>query len=278
MLEDTSITEKELSPRIAVNYHIIPGHTIRASYSEATRNPVLVEEKSEWRICALGVDPTCTIPNTYMVVSRASGGLIPEQISTRDISYMAQVTNSLYFDIRLSRSDIEHLIDWIEITVTDNFDPNADVLDYVTRDVTDSLDTAELQVSYSPGENDRLLLSFAHLDIESGLDTEKRNYTPSVPKKVGSLLMMHNFQDGFKGSIGYYFLDELKHLDSSGLITFKMEERKQLDIRLSKQFSIGGSEAEFSGVIQNILDDYIEYNGNNLVSTRYYLSFGLKFN
>jgi iron complex outermembrane receptor protein len=289
MLENTSITDKELSSRVAVNYHITPQHTIRVSYSEATRNPVLVEEKADWRVCALGLDPTCSqfvaLPppynifppvSSYDIVSRASGGLVPEKIVTREIGYLSQLTNSLYFDIRFSHSDIRHLIDWVDTTFADDFDPPA--IDYISRDVTDVLDTVELQASYSPSENDRLLLSFAHLDIDSGRDTNKRDYTSSVPRKTGSLLVMHNFQDGFKGSIGYYFLDELKHLDSSGLITFKMEERKQLDIRLSKQFSIGGSEAEFSGVIQNILDDYIEYNGNNLVSTRYYLSFGLKFN
>ena len=278
MLEDTTITEKELSPRIAINYHIIPGHTLRASYSRATRNPVLVEEKSEWRICALGVDPTCTTPNTYLVVSRSSGGLVPEKISTRDIGYMVQATNSLYFDIRFSRSDIEQLIDWVNISAADSFLPTFGVKDYVTRDVTDSLDTAELQASYTPGENDRLILSFAHLDMNSGKYTDIRDYTSSVPKKSGSLLVMHNFQDGFKGSIGYYFLDKIKHLDSAGLGTNKLDERKQLDIRLSRDFTIGSSEATISGVIQNVLDDYYEYHKTNLVSTRYYLNFGLKLN
>lgn len=284
MLERTTITEKELSSRLAVNYHITPLHTIRAGYSMATRNPVLVEEKADWRICALSLDPTCsqlaTLPppydifpqvSSYTLVSRASGGLVPEKIVTRDIGYLAQPTNSLYFDVRFSRSNIKYLIDWVDVTLADDFEPPA--LDFITRDVSDVLDTAELQVSYLASENDRLQLSYAHMNFNSGRDTDKRDYTSSVPKQVASLLVMHNFQDGFKGSIGYYFLDKIKHLDGNFL-----DERRQLDIRLSRQFSIGGNEATISGVIQNALNDYYEYTNENLVSTRYYISLSLKLN
>jgi iron complex outermembrane receptor protein len=289
MLESTSITDKEFSSRVAVNYHFTPQHTIRASYSVATRNPVLFEEKAEWRVCALGLDSTCsqlvTLPapynlfpqvSSYDVVARSSGGLVPEKITTRDVGYLTQLTNSLYFDIRFSRSEIDHLIDWVKTTLADDFSPPA--LDFVSRDVTYVLNTAELQASYTASENDRLLLTFSHMDIKSGLDTSIRNYTSSVPKKVGSLLVMHNFQDGFKGSLGYYFLDNIKHLDSKDVGAKQLDERKQLDLILSRQFSIGSSEAEISGVIQNVLDDYKDYNGKNNVSTRYYLNFSLKLN
>jgi iron complex outermembrane recepter protein len=268
MLERTTITDSELLPRVAINYHITPQHTIRIGYSEATRNPVLIEEKAEARICAPTVGPNCSF---YDPIMRSSGGLAPEKIAAKDISYLAQFSDSISFDVRVFQYDIKKLVDWIEPSppvddVTDS------VLDWVNADYRVVLEGAELQASYSPDINNRFMVSYAYTDIDSGRDTSKRNYTPSVPRQVASLLAIHNFQDGFTGSIGYYFLDQLKHLDGDFL-----DQRRQLDIRLSRQISLGSSEATISAVAQNALDDYKEYRDSNLVSTRYYINFALSF-
>ncbi|GMR17815.1 MAG: TonB-dependent receptor [Gammaproteobacteria bacterium] len=268
MLERTTITDSELLPRVAINYHITPQHTIRVGYSEATRNPVLIEEKAEARLCAPDLGPNCSVYDPYL---RSSGGLVPEKIAAKDISYLAQLSDSFSFDLRLFQYDIEKLVDWVEPSPPAD-DVTGSVLDWVNADYRVVLEGAELQASYSPDINNRLMVSYAYTDIDSGKDTTKRNYTASVPQQVASLLAIHNFQDGLTGSIGYYFLDQLKHLDGDFL-----DERRQLDIRISRQISLGSSEATISAVAQNALDDYKEYRDSNLVSTRYYINFALSF-
>ena len=270
MSERTTITEGDLSPRAAINYHITPLHTLRASYSKAFRNPVLVEEQSEKRICAIDLAPNCGF---YDPEWRATGGLIPEKIEATEIGYMAQLSNSFSFDVRVFRNRMENLIEWKIIKPAD--DVIDDVLTFVNSDNEVTLDGHEVQLSYSPDNNNRLMLSYAHLNIDSLDDNNKAKFTPSVPRNTASLLAIHNFQDGYKGSVGYYFVDELRHVDSND--DEQLDARRQLDLRLSREFDIGSSEAILSAVIQNALDDYDEYNIGNIVSTRYYISFGLSF-
>ncbi|MDH5648390.1 MAG: TonB-dependent receptor [Gammaproteobacteria bacterium] len=277
VVERTTITDTEFSPRTAVNYHITPLHTIRASYSESTRNPTLVEEKAEIRICAISSDPSCTAIGSYFVASRSRGGLNPERIASRDIGYYGQITNSLQLDIRLSRKKLKYLIDW----TLDNYPDALDVLGYSNRDVTDILEIAELQSTYSLDSNSKLAISYAYMDFEGGRypEANKRFYTPSVPRQMASLLAVHNFGQGYKGSIGYYLLDRIRHLDTEDSTDTSLDPRRQLDLRLSRQFMLAGSEATISCVLQNVLDDYYEYQETDRkpISARYYVTLAMKF-
>ena len=45
-MEDSTVAETTLSPRLAANFHISPTQTVRAAVSRGYRNPALFEENA----------------------------------------------------------------------------------------------------------------------------------------------------------------------------------------------------------------------------------------
>ena len=93
MYEDDGAGHKSASPRLSLNYHVLPQHTVRASVSTATRNPMMAEMYLQ------------TGTNKYF--SRAytppAAGLRPERILSKEIGYVGQfgalsVDGRIYYD------------------------------------------------------------------------------------------------------------------------------------------------------------------------------------
>jgi TonB dependent receptor len=59
-----------VSPRVALNYRLHPGHTLRASVSRANRTPVLLEQQADElfqigpRLDRVMFAPAACVPNT----------------------------------------------------------------------------------------------------------------------------------------------------------------------------------------------------------------------
>ena len=93
MYENDGAGHKNTSPRISLNYHLLPQHTLRASISSATRNPMMAEMYMK---TAHGAYWT----NAYAPPAK---DLRPEKILSKEIGYVGQfgalsVDGRIYYD------------------------------------------------------------------------------------------------------------------------------------------------------------------------------------
>lgn len=99
MYEDDGIGHKNTSPRVALNYHLVPQQTVRVSVSSATRNPQMAELYMS------------TAPQTYW-----SNGYIPpatelkpEKILSKELGYVGQF-GALSLDGRVYYDKVRDII------------------------------------------------------------------------------------------------------------------------------------------------------------------------
>jgi len=262
MSENSEITGSDLSPRLAVNYQFMPGHTLRAGVSSATRQPVLLEEKSNARFC---FNTACTL---FDQTFHSTGNLDPERILASELGYLGRFTPALTLDLRLFRDEVQKLIALYTIPYAD-FDGN-------TRDFRNSgkamLTGSELQINYQPAHDTRVTLGYANVLIDSN-DADRALYSKSAPRNTVSLLALQDLGAGWLASTGFYYLDRMKYLDVSNSIG----AQRHLDMRLAKRFRLADSELEAAIVLQNMLGPQATYYAEYSADRVGYVTVSLKF-
>ncbi len=257
MWESDDISGSDLSPRLAVNYRLTPRQTLRASASRATRNPVLIEEMGNSRVCA-GV--------TCIQLISSSGGLEPERMRSYEMGYFAGVSTNLSLDIRTYRDKLSGLIEGYNRPYPLNPIP---VRDFRNRNDA-VIKGIEAQFSYRPSFKDRMVLGYAHTHIESTF----ANFTVSAPKDSGSLLLVRALPKNYQASLGFYYVGTMGFTD-----TKPIKPIRRLDMRLARAYKTSKIEGDIALVFQNLLDRYDEYypsnKRDNVFDTRVYLSFSL---
>lgn len=261
MLEHNDITGSDTSPRVALNYHVFPGHTLRASVSRALRTPMLVEEKIN-RVLVLG---PVTVPRFV-----SSGDLDPEVILSRELGYLAEFPGlGLSADLKLYRDRIENLIGATRSCA------NPSLRGY-PRDFCNA-DSAtqtgfETRLEYRPGKNTRIIFNQARI-ISHGDDILDR-YSKSAPVDSVSFLATHHFRENLSASLGYYQQGDVEALGHSEPTDFF----RRFDVRLAAAFQTGRSRGEVALTIQNLLNDtYVEFRDGNVFDRRSFLTLSLEF-
>lgn len=112
-VERNSLAPSSFSPRLAANWHIAPGHTVRTSWSKGTRAPDVQEQLTNWTFRFRDVAPPLDGSSTARFYqSRVGpGGLSSERIVSRDIGYLANLpTWGLIVDARVFDDRLTDLI------------------------------------------------------------------------------------------------------------------------------------------------------------------------
>lgn len=112
-VERNSLAPSSFSPRLAANWHVAPGHTLRASWSKGTRAPDIQEQLTNWTIQFRDVDPPLGgSPTARFYQSRiGAGGLSSERIASREIGYLANLPKwGLIVDARVFDDQLTDLI------------------------------------------------------------------------------------------------------------------------------------------------------------------------
>ncbi len=265
MYENSDIGGSDLSPRLGMNIHVMPGHTIRLAASRATRIPTQFEQLAEWfiEIPAFGIND--------LVVYNAMN-VEPEEIIAFELGYFAQFGNRLTADMRIYREELDDLIG----VRTGDFPTDIDVL---SSDLFfDNIDEAtiegfELELDYRPDARNRFAFSYAYTDIDATDLINNVNYSGSAPNNNISLLAMHDFDHGVSGSLSWYYVGEHKQLGNNQ----QQDSTSRVDVRLAKRIKTSSIDGELALVVQNVFDDHIETRLRSVVDRRGHLSFRMKY-
>lgn len=251
-----------LSPRVSVNYELIPNHTLRLSAAQGRRAPSITEtnERQIFTISGFVADDI-----------RRVGDLDEEQLKSIEFGYVGHFPGlGLDMDINLYREEVrDGLDDYREGIPPTAF---ADTERLVRSNVADWNTTgAELQLTYRPNTRTFIRLHYAYADIDSKrIDRfnpwEIKDFDVGTPQHASGLLFNHKLTNQL--DFGFFVQHQTDVDWRNGNFT---EQFTRLDAQATYRFQVGTSEATLQLVGQSLFDDYTEFNAENLFETKVFL-------
>jgi len=258
MAENNDFTGTDITPRLALNYHLAPRHTLRAGMSQATRTPTLIEQEANLRI---------VIGNLISQKLLSQGGLSPERITSRELGYIGEL-GRFSLDARLYHDHIDDLIGQYEYPYALDYKGDTNGFRNLDSAVVKGL---EGQLQYRLNSSTRVVLGFARTMIAS--NDGDQTYSRSIPFTSLSMLASHRFGHGWSGSLAYYQVGTVQAMGEGGTVGLS----RRWDGRVSREFRIGANRSELALVAQNLFDEgYQEFNADNLMGRRAYVRFSLE--
>ncbi|MFZ6848713.1 TonB-dependent receptor plug domain-containing protein [Undibacterium sp. RuRC25W] len=244
MLENNSYTGTEFTPRLALNWHITPDHTIRIGYSRATRAPSVYEKVYEqyWRS-----------PNEYPNLPE----LKTEKAKATDIGYIGRV-GKIDLDFRLFYDDYTNLID-----VKNHNSPKSGNLNAGNA----LMRGYELQMKAPLSDKTHLVYGLSGGGVKSD-NVNGVIYTDSLPAYNHNLMITHQFNEQWRGSLVAYQISRTKFNDTDFNLAqgrgYYIEGNKRFDGKLSRHFIMYGRPTEVAFIMQNIANaHYFELRHDN---------------
>jgi iron complex outermembrane receptor protein len=270
MLEQHYFTGTDISPRVAANFTLAPGHVVRVGLSQAYRSPTFFEEEGN----QVFVRETGALADVYTV---PSDGLEPERILSREIGYVGYWRPArLEFDLRLFRDKINNFIGQQKSNF-DTSDPgtapfSGNEFQYQNLGSVKSRG-GEFQLRWRP--TDALDVSAHYARVFLRANTARENYNVDIPRSAPrnnwGLLASYRLPGGWETSLGAWRSDAVIWL-TEGDIT---EAYTRVDARLARRWKWQGHEVEAAVAGQNLGEDYQEFRDTNVFSRRVYGSLTL---
>lgn len=251
MIENDGMGHRNTSPRVALNYHLTPQHTLRAGASVAHRSPAMMEELAD-------------IPGAYL----SRGGLRPEKTLSREIGYLGEFNaTKVTVDAKIYHDRVSDFIYYDPDPVTFMFS-FGNLMSTVYKGF-------EGTIKYRWGERSDLTFNYSRqlascsvtgqplspglpFNWLAQLQLVAATCSSMLPQNSGSILFAQQVKDDVQLSAGYYHQGKLQFLETPTPLTMM----RRLDLRVAKTFGnpheIGGGEVAL--VVQNAFrDSYTEY-------------------
>lgn len=248
MAEDNSYTGTAVSPRVAANWHFVPGHTLRLSYSEATRTPTEFEKRWE--------------AYQRQTVNPLLPELISEHVKAYDAGYLGKF-RSLDVDFRLFREEYTDLM-------ADH--RNDAALHGNLNSGRATVKGFETQLKWNIAKQTRLIYGLSHAVVASP-DVDRIPYTNSVPTNNQSLMLTHNIDNNWRVSLVGYQTGET-HFDRTDYSAaanrdYFIPTQRRWDGRVAYSFPAGKARGELALNVQNLEGkEYYEFRHDNQVLGR----------
>ena len=267
LFEKSEGTETDVSPRIAYLYHFNDSHTVRVGASQAVRTPFIFEQSGQVfdtaELTALNgtIDPDVTFNNFVYV---PENNLKTEKITSLELGYYGKfLQKNLSLSTRVFQDMLDELITdpVLPTTATPDFDGLAFIYSNLHATTVRGI---EAELDYTIGSSTRLFASGALLDISSDDDPyegKSREYEESAPDKSFSILTMHDFNEKYSGSVGFYYVGDMSWMDANPNIPGIRNTGvyRILDLRLARNFKFGNERLSTAIIVKNLLDDYSDY-------------------
>lgn len=232
MWEDHSVVGPRTAPRLSLNYHVRPGHTLRFGSTQAYRMPTMYELRGNWQTPAL-------LPASLV---KTTGGVKPERMIADEIGYIGEFRSiGLTVDLR----------GFVETgsSVTRYFgNPN----DVVNKDRYRKRGW-ETQLRWKPRAETQVLLNHTVLKVRSWANEPTHTSDELIaPSHASSLMWYESLSAGYEFGMAYHTSGKMTWAAVGD--TLAMEPR--LDLRLARRFKLGGAQAEAAVVTHSATGSY----------------------
>lgn len=260
MLEKHYYAGTRLSPRVAVNWLPVRGHSFRLGVSRAYRSPTFLEQESDFKFTQA--------PFILDQILLSPFKLEPERMDSVEVGYLYHLQKlGLDLDTRLFHNRFDLVIDF-----TTPYPVAGELAGDGANRTFANLYRArqwggEYQLRWQPGKATWLTLSQSWTRIRADF----QDLVDSAPAQTLSLLASHDF-GLLSGSVGYYRVGKMRWVGSNETPAYD-----RIDLRLSRSFKFGNTRAEMAVVAQSILGDYSEFETDHQFEPRAYVSLKLHF-
>lgn len=274
MLEHHYFTGIDISPRVAANFTLMPGHVIRLGISRAYRSPTFFEEKGNqvYVLQSGAVADVVTVP---------SDGLAPERVLSREIGYVGFLRPArLEMDVRLFQDKIDDFIGQDKY----DFDPSDDAGIRPNEFKYANIGSArshggEIQLRWRPVHALDLSAHYSRVFLEArfggagihNVINFNKDVPVSAPRNTWGLLASYRLDQGWEASMGVWRSDAMKWLSEGDLTA----AYNRMDLRVARRWKWQGRDIEASVVGQSLLGNYQEFRDTNIFSRRVYGSLSL---
>ncbi|MHB8758705.1 MAG: TonB-dependent receptor plug domain-containing protein [Thiobacillus sp.] len=269
LVEHHHYTGTDVSPRLALNYTVRPGHTLRSSISQAYRSPTFFEQDGNQVYTATdgSVVETIAIP--------AATQLSPERLVSREIGYVGQIrTLALNVNARLFSDILYDYIGSQKLESAACYEPVYKCFQSVNGSSL-NLRGWEAELHWRPLRRLDLYAQYARVRIgyrDTVLDARGKvvddDLPFSAPRNNFGMLASYGWGGGWQASAGVYRTDGVMWL-SDGDVT---EGYTRVDARLARHFKWRGDDAEWAVVAQSIDKRYSEFRVENTFGPKVYAS------
>lgn len=248
MSETNSYTGSAVSPRVAANWHFLPGHTLRIGYSEATRTPAVAEKLWE--------------QYQRQTVNPLLPDLISEHVKAYDLGYLGKF-RQLDVDFRLFQEEYTDLI-------ADN--RNDAAIHGNLNSGSATIKGFETQLKWDIAKQTRLIYGLSHAVVDSP-NVDRILYTNSVPTNNQSLMLTHSINNDWRVSLVGYQTGE-NHFNrtdfsASANRDYFIPTQRRWDGRIAYNFHAGKGKGELALNVQNLEGkEYYEFRHDNQVLGR----------
>lgn len=272
-VEDTDLTESQFSPRLALVYLWNPQQSLRFSYTEAVRNPILYEQQGRTEFVVSLPDnlPFPLTPfsglsfNQVQVVNHA---VKPEQIQTFEIGLNSRsADNTWESDLKYSNSELSEVL----YTKTVN-DSQVDQVDgfYLAYENNSHIDIHNLEWATS-------YRASALWDLNTGIsitDAEGNSQAlvESIPHKVAHIMLGVYPAERHRLHLLLRYLGSLSWTDTSN----NQPASRNLDLQYEYRLPfVRHTKLSLTG--QNLLENNNDYLSENYHNKVWYLSLSTEF-
>ncbi len=266
MVESTSITDTNFSPRIAVNYLFNNSHAMRISYTRAYRNPAFLEEYADFSFFQT------TDGSKMAQLWKSPGGLEPEEMSAYELGFMGYLgSEASHYDFKFFREELRNLITPIEDYSYSQPHPALDgILQAAIFRNGDWVDITgwEFQLKHKTSEDTTVSMGFSYAltqgirsrEIYPDLTEYVSNVADYVPSYTASYMLDHDFGRGVRGSAEFYHVDAQRFRTTS---RFSI-----MNLRLMKRFNVSGKNAELGVAAHNINQSFYDFYDEHVITPK----------
>lgn len=265
MLEDDQISGTLLSPSAGINWRFREQQSLRLVSSRAYRTQDLYEEYAKTRITFDNLAPPYDdgsgeqTTRDLFLTQTAPGNLEPEEINALELGYFG------YFPAARTEVDLRLFRERLSKLISDAINPFDFESDNNSRT---ELNGIEGQAKYRFAPRSWFWASYAYIDNYSTHNIEKK----FTARHSGSLALAHRFASRWNGSAAWYIeTDQNKKPNRPEGYAFQ-----RLDLRLARDFALGGSKLQLSGNTQYRYTDEPHIHDDNNYQDRLYGYLGLK--
>ena len=263
-LEDSSLTDREHSPRLSIIRTLSNRHALRFVVSQANRNPVLYEHSG--LTIFNGTAPV--IGSFDIKIFEGNPDIKPEKIVSYEIGLRSQLlTSGVSSDIKLfSHKITDHVVEAVFQEIDPILGPRN--IDTFTNEGETRVKGIEFSVDYTPSQSLEFKTGFSAVDVESN----KVEISRTFAERTGFVHMLYHWNDKHDTSASFYYLDEIRW-NAGASITPSLEK---LDLRYAYLIS-SKNETKIELIGQNLLEDYADYRAENIAEKTFLLRFSSGF-
>jgi len=261
MLEDSTLTETQGSPRVSLIRKFGKRHALRLVASTARRNPILWESEGKTEF---SVNFPAPISSTIAIPTWIGNNEIePEEIESYEVGLRSQLASGIETDIKLFRYQISNHI--VQSSVPLSLPPpiggTIDVQSSTNGELT-RVRGLEVELGYAVDNRLHVNTGFSIVDAHSSLD----EFKASIPDHTAFVAAQYRPNAKHEISGTFYYLDEISWIDISAVTpgARRLDLRYVYHLRNAFNFEIIG---------QNLLEDYADYQSENLHDQVIYLRF-----